>query len=99
VAGGDRTVVAVAREGALHRLEFAPGAGFAPPPAAENVVVAVDFPDDRFAAVAADVTAIGLEPPRVRGPLGPLGAAFREFLRKRGVRLRPRGWAYTGGWL
>jgi len=97
---GERTTVTVARADGEHRLEWAPRAGFADcVAAAELVLVALDFPDASFTAVPIITTAIGLEPPRVRGPLGPLGSAFREFLRKRGVRLHPRGWAYPGGWL
>ena len=94
------TVLTVVRDDGLHRLEFAPQANFAAAGViAEQVQVAVDYPDAEFAAVPAPAVAIGLQPPRVRGPLGPLGSAFREFLRKRGVRLHPRAWAYTGGWL
>ncbi|MBP8299829.1 MAG: E3 binding domain-containing protein [Planctomycetes bacterium] len=96
----DRSVLVVARDDGEHQLEFSANASFAGSPAsAERVLVAMDFPDEQFAAVPPNVTAIGLEPPRVRGPMGPLGAAFREFLRKRGCRLHPRTWAYTGGWL
>lgn len=65
----------------------------------ESILVAVTFPDAEFAAVPATTTAFGLEPPRVRGPLGPLAASFREFLRKRGVRCEPRAWTYPGGFL
>lgn len=97
---GEGLVVTVAHEDGPHVLAFAPRA---PLPQAvqgvERVLVAVEFPDTAFAAVPADATAIGLDPPRIRGPLGPLAAAFREFLRKRGCRLHPRTWAYTGGWL
>lgn len=99
---GGRTVTVAHQDGA-HVLEFVPRATFSglsqAPPASERVLVAVDFADDAFATTPPGATAIGLDPPRIRGPLGPLGAAFREFLRKRGVRLHPRTWAYTGGWL
>lgn len=96
----DRSILVVARDDGEHRLEFSANASFAGSPSSvERVLVAMDFPDEQFAAVPPNVTAIGLEPPRVRGPMGPLGAAFREFLRKRGCRLHPRTWAYTGGWL
>lgn len=97
---GHGTLVQVAHDDGTHVLQFAAKALF---PLAkggvETVVVAVDFPDDLFAATPPNVTAIGLSPPRIRGPIGPLAAAFREFLRKRGCRLHPRTWAYTGGWL
>ncbi|MBL8731076.1 MAG: E3 binding domain-containing protein [Planctomycetes bacterium] len=83
-----------------HRLEFAAVADFAAATdTAERVLVAVSFADETMLAAPATTTTIGLEPPRLRGPLGPLAAAFREFLRKRGCRLEPRTWAYTGGWL
>lgn len=101
-AAGDRgTAVTVTHTDGAHVLEFARHAAFAPDagPLAERVLVAVAFDDAAFAAVPPTATAIGLEPPRIRGAIGPLAAAFREFLRKRGVRLHPRGWAYTGGWL
>lgn len=98
---GEAVRVTVTADDGDHELAFTPTA-----PAAcggggvrERVVVAVTFPDECFAAVPDDVTAIALEPPRVRGPLAELAAAFREFLRKRGVRLQPRAWAYRGGWL
>ena len=94
------TQITVRRDDGEHHLEFAARAAFAPVAAAtERVLVAVEFPDAEFAGTAPHVTAIGLEPPRLRGPLGPLGSGFREFLRKRGVRLHPRAWAYPGGWL
>lgn len=94
----------VVADDGLHRLEFAARAAFAAGTdagtgAVERVLVAVTFPDEAMLAAPPATTTIGLEPPRVRGPLGPLAAAFREFLRKRGCRLEPRTWAYTGGWL
>lgn len=105
---GSGCVVDVAHGDGLHRLEYRPASPFGPsaggatiPTAhrSERVLVALTFADADYTAVPSDLTAIGLEPPRVRGPLGPLAAAFREFLRKRGIRLEPRSWAYTGGWL
>lgn len=101
---GEGLWVVVDDAAARHELRFAPRAGALPavaagPGLAEQVWVAVEFQDADFAAVPSGVTAIGLQPPRVRGPLGPLAAAFREFLRKRGCRLHPRSWAYRGGWL
>ncbi|HGY92792.1 MAG TPA: hypothetical protein ENK43_16615 [Planctomycetes bacterium] len=35
----------------------------------------------------------------IRGKAGPLAESFREFLRKRGIRLEPRTWTYRGGWI
>lgn len=100
VVVGDGLLTTVRHSDGPHVLQFAPSAPFGPAPAAaERVYVAVEFGDPEFAAAPADATAIGLAPPRIRGPIGPLAAAFREFLRKRGCRLHPRTWAYTGGWL
>ncbi|MFO1078708.1 MAG: biotin/lipoyl-containing protein [Planctomycetota bacterium] len=100
VREGDGASVTVRRDGRVHGLRFAPEWAVAPTAAGdETIAVAVAFADAAFAATPAAVTAIGLDPPRIRGPVGPLAGAFREFLRKRGVRLHPRTWAYTGGWL
>lgn len=102
---GDHVTVSVAQDDGMHQLDFVvrAAAGIrssrSHPAMRESVLVAIEFDDAAMSAVALDSTAIALEPPRVRGPLGPLASAFREFLRKRGVRLHPRGWAYTGGWL
>jgi acetyltransferase-like isoleucine patch superfamily enzyme len=96
--GGAAVTVTV--DGSRHVLELAPADAFhGHGGAAESVQVAVAFPDEVWQRQPDGVTSIGLDPPRIRGPLGPLGGAFREFLRKRGVRLHPRAWAYTGGWL
>ncbi len=43
------------------------------------------------------VTLIDLIGKRLKGPGGPLTETLREFLRKRGIRLRPRTWTYRGG--
>lgn len=104
---GEQLTVSVLTAAGAHYLSFAPDAAFAPladSAAQEWVRVAVQFPEsagdnDLGEGTALAITNIALEPPRVRGPLGPLGAAWREFLRKRGVRLHPRTWAYRGGWL
>ncbi len=42
---------------------------------------------------------IALAQKTIRGEGGPLGESFREFLRKRGIRLEPRTWTYRGGWI
>lgn len=52
-----------------------------------------------FESLHPELTGIDLGGARIRGPMGPLASAFREFLRKRGVRLHPRTWTYPGGWL
>ncbi|MBK8096862.1 MAG: E3 binding domain-containing protein [Planctomycetes bacterium] len=99
---GDAVHVRVTTEAGEHALEFTPVVAAMPAALGalrERVVVAVAFAEEWFLATPVDVTAIALEPPRVRGPLAELAAAFREFLRKRGVRLQPRTWAYRGGWL
>ncbi len=42
---------------------------------------------------------IDLRARQVEGQSGPCGESFREHLRKRGIRLRPGGWTYAGGWI
>ncbi len=42
---------------------------------------------------------IDLTARQVEGQSGPCGESFREHLRKRGIRLRPGGWTYSGGWI
>jgi hypothetical protein len=96
---GGGLVVTVQHGGDEHRLVYTAVLAPAVPGGREQVLVGLADPDGCFAAAPPGATAICLDPPRVAGPLGPLGAAFREFLRKRGVRLHPRTWAYTGGWL
>ena len=63
------------------------------------LLVATSWPASEWDALDAEVGAFDLGGMRVRGLETPLAAAFREFLRKRGVRLHPRTWAYRGGWL
>jgi len=101
VAAGDaETRVTIEHEGHLHRLRFADGR-FVDDPAdlTEEVRVGTRFDADSWEALPQDVAGIDLSVPAFRGPAGPLADAFREFLRKRGVRLRPRAWTYRGGWL
>jgi hypothetical protein len=50
-------------------------------------------------ALPPELVGIDLMKPRLVGVGGPLTEAFREFLRKRGIRLEPRTWTYRGGWL
>ncbi|GEM_PF-1010810 len=99
-AGEFRLVVQ--QEGRIHLLRFRETAGFeeTEPMPAEEVRVSLEAgegkdPED----LPPEVCAILLEPPEIRGARGPLRDAFREFLRKRGVRLHPRTWSYRGGWL
>ncbi len=47
----------------------------------------------------AGVVAIDLDAREIRGTPGPLSDSLREHLRKRGLRLRPGGWTYRGGWI
>jgi hypothetical protein len=96
----DRLRLVVTEPAGPHVLEFAPVAAWTgAPTGAEVVLVAVTADDGAIAHAPPTAAAIGLDPPRLRGALGPLGSAFREFLRKRGVRLHPRTWTYGGGWL
>jgi acetyltransferase-like isoleucine patch superfamily enzyme len=96
----DTLTATVRADGGEHRLRWLPT-----PPAAEtalpreDVIVCPEIGDAEFAGIGAEITAIDLGAPRIRGPGGPLADALREFLRKRGVRLRPRTWTYPGGWL
>ena len=89
----------VVHEGGRHHLQWRSVGAFGPcdAAAAENVFVTLAGSGSEAPATAS--TVISLEPPRIAGPLGPLASAFREFLRKRGVRLHPRAWTYRGGWL
>jgi len=107
--------VDVTEGGRTHALRLSEGepSATARPALAEDVRVRVAWPAAEWDALAdeSDVCAIDLggplaggggdEPrsPAIRGPAGPLADALREFLRKRGVRLRPRAWTYRGGWL
>jgi acetyltransferase-like isoleucine patch superfamily enzyme len=92
--------VGVRRDGALHLLRFAPAEldELAAAPAEELRVSLLPQPG-AWEQAAPGRTQIDLSRPEIRGASGPLASAWREFLRKRGVRLHPRGWAYRGGWL
>ncbi|PIE24137.1 MAG: hypothetical protein CSA62_04865 [Planctomycetota bacterium] len=65
----------------------------------EDIRVGLKLAEDVWDKIPIEVTAIDLGGKRIRGPGGPLTDAFREFLRKRGVRLKPRTWSYRGGLL
>lgn len=65
----------------------------------EEIHMVLHADDEVFAAAGVAIAAIDLSVPRITGHLGPLGLALREFLRKRGIRLKPRSWTYRGGWL
>lgn len=67
--------------------------------AAEDLRVGMRATAEELASLPPDLAAMDLGNEQIRGVLGPLAGAFREFLRKRGVRLHPRSWTYTGGWL
>jgi len=98
---GGELSLSIANAGAVHRLRFRADGALAEPAEtlAEEVRVHPRLADDAWESQPADVVAIDLAVPRIRGVQGPLADAFREFLRKRGVRLRPRSWTYRGGWL
>lgn len=99
-AGDDEVAVRVTEQGNAHVLRAStnPLADRAST-VAEEVRVVTRLDDGAWDAAPTDVVTIDLRTPRIQGPDGPLAAAFREFLRKRGVRLRPRSWTYRGGWL
>jgi len=65
----------------------------------EDLRVALRCEDEVWAALPSELSAMDLGQKRYQGKLGPLGEAFREWLRKHGVRLSPRNWTYGGGWL
>jgi acetyltransferase-like isoleucine patch superfamily enzyme len=97
-AGEAALEVKVTDGGNVHRLGFsADGAFAAAAGVVEDVRAAITFP--AFEALPATVVGIELSVPRIRGAQGRLADAFREFLRKRGVRMQPRTWSYRGGWL
>lgn len=97
---GASLALAVERDGRSHRLRFDERLDASEGDlAAEDVRIGMACDDGAFSAIPNEVAAFDLGALRVRGVLGPLAAAFREFLRKRGVRLDPKGWCYRGGWL
>ncbi|MFN0206902.1 MAG: biotin/lipoyl-containing protein [Planctomycetota bacterium] len=83
-----------------HRLLFAPVL-----PAGESELFHEDVRVGMRAAtgtwehLGAEIVGIDLGESRIRGVLGPMALSFREFLRKKGIRLHPRTWTYPGGWL
>jgi acetyltransferase-like isoleucine patch superfamily enzyme len=87
----------VQADGGAHRLWF----GAEPPGGTdlprEDVWVATAVDAEQFDAAPPELAVFDLGTPRVRGSHGPLADAFREFLRKRGVRTG--AWTYPGGWL
>jgi hypothetical protein len=102
VTGGDEGLELLVRhEGRVHRLALARAldGSESSGDASEEVLVALDVDEDAWGALGPERVAIDLAVPRIRGAAGPLADAWREFLRKRGVRLRPRSWTYRGGWL
>ncbi|MCA8941400.1 MAG: E3 binding domain-containing protein, partial [Planctomycetes bacterium] len=98
--GADEVVVRVTEQGRTHALRASTVApGDLGTTFAEEVRVVTAIDDAEWDDAPSDVVTIDLSAPRIQGPDGPLAAAFREFLRKRGVRLHPRSWTYRGGWL
>ncbi|MCA8970398.1 MAG: E3 binding domain-containing protein [Planctomycetes bacterium] len=65
----------------------------------EDLRVGLECEDAAFEALPSELCGFDLVKKRVRGELGELGKALREFLRKRGIRLEPRTWTYRGEWL
>lgn len=66
---------------------------------AEDLRVALCCEAAMLASLPPELCAIDLMGKAIHGRFGPLGAALREFLRKRGIRLEPRTWTYPGGWM
>ncbi|MBI3819775.1 MAG: hypothetical protein HY286_13855 [Planctomycetes bacterium] len=92
--------ILVERDGARHRLRFARALDSSEGELiAEDVRVGLSAGDHEFNNLAPELCGVDLLQTRVRGPIGPLAAAFREYLRKHGIRLHPRTWTYDGGWL
>ena len=90
-------------EGRQHRLLFVPELSQIPAErlqsAAEWILVSMDVAEQAWEGTPSEGILVDLGNKRIKGVLGPLAASFREFLRKRGVRLEPRSWTYEGGWL
>ena len=100
VEHGADLVLTVRSDAGIHRLTLADRAPSSEGSLeAEEIWVATAIDDATFGAVPAERAAFDLGAARVSGPGGRLFDAFREFLRKRGVRLEPRTWTYPGGWL
>ena len=93
-------VISVSCENVVHRLRFAAELpGPSGETVAEELVVGARASEEAWSDAPPELVAIDLSVPRIKGVQGPLSDAFREFLRKRGVRLHPRTWTYPGGWL
>jgi hypothetical protein len=92
--------VVVDHEGGRHRLHF--GVRLSTQEYGlftEDLRVCLAAEEGAWNSLGDELVGIDLSVPRIRGVAGPLTEAFREFLRKRGIRLRPRTWTYPGGWL
>ena len=90
-------------DGQSHRFRFVeslkelPGENFQN--SAEWILVSMETSEELWNSFPPDGVLFDLGKKRFKGIPGPMTAAFREFLRKRGVRLEPRSWTYEGGWL
>lgn len=99
-ADDERRRVRVEVDGARHELRFARALdGGAGDFVAEDLRLCLEASAEEWDGLSPELCAIDLHEKRIRGSFGPLGAALREFLRKRGIRLEPRTWTYPGGWL
>jgi acetyltransferase-like isoleucine patch superfamily enzyme len=67
--------------------------------ASEWILVSMDVAEEIWKSLPPEGILVDLGKKRIKGVLGPMATSFREFLRKRGVRLEPRTWTYEGGWL
>lgn len=99
-AGEMIVTVSVTHEGAKHVLRFGDRVdGSTHEFVAEDLRIGVQADATVWDELGPELCGFDLTGKRLKGSLGPMGAAFREFLRKRGIRLEPRTWTYPGGWL
>ena len=92
--------LAVSGEEGRHYLRFAAALPIDESAVAiEDVRVGLSCDEGQWQQLPPELCAMDLGRKRLQGSPGPLGLAFREFLRKHGIRLSPRNWTYPGGWL
>ncbi|MCA9321938.1 MAG: hypothetical protein KDB53_14445, partial [Planctomycetes bacterium] len=79
-------------------LRDEPGEWRLPDGDGELCLVSLEGVPDQVAS-GRPLSRIGLRSKRLEGESGMLADSFREFLRKRGIRLEPRTWTYGKGWI
>jgi len=100
VVAEDALELVVASDEGRHYLRFTESLPMHESPVAiEDLRVGLTCNDQRWEQLPPELAGMDLGRKRLQGHLGPLGLAFREFLRKHGIRLSPRNWTYPGGWL